>query len=229
MPCGSPEVLLFSGSGRRASRRGRGCTPGGSSHGGLSLLEQRRQGGNHVDSEALAPVRTPAAHHRVSPTRYVAIMVTDTTTSATRATRAPRRLSAAENAHRPSLVGRTPDVPRRRSVAVECRTGSGVHRHPRSSSKLCWKGDLPSRRFSRCCRAKYGHRSDANCRRYPRTDAVSKRIPGLTAAFLSILSPGKHIPPHRGFYSGVLRYHLGLMVPDDCRSFRISVGGDVHR
>lgn len=75
----------------------------------------------------------------------------------------------------------------------------------------------------------YGHRIDANCRRCHRTDALLKQIPGMTTAFFSILSPGKHIPPHRGFYNGVLRYHLGLIVPDDWRSCRIRVGDDVHR
>ncbi len=75
----------------------------------------------------------------------------------------------------------------------------------------------------------YGHRVDENCRRCPRTDALLQRIPGMRTAFFSILSPGKHIPAHRGFYNGLLRYHLGLIVPDDWRSCWIRVGGDVHR
>jgi ornithine lipid ester-linked acyl 2-hydroxylase len=75
----------------------------------------------------------------------------------------------------------------------------------------------------------YGHRIDSNCRRCPRTDALLQRIPGMRTAFFSILSPGKHIPPHRGFYNGVLRYHLGLIVPDDWRSCWIRVGDEVHR
>jgi beta-hydroxylase len=32
----------------------------------------------------------------------------------------------------------------------------------------------------------------------------------------SILAPGKHVPAHRGPYNGVLRYHLGVDVPDGC-------------
>lgn len=32
----------------------------------------------------------------------------------------------------------------------------------------------------------------------------------------STLEPGKTIPPHTGFYCGVLRYHLGLVVPSGC-------------
>ena len=42
----------------------------------------------------------------------------------------------------------------------------------------------------------------------------------------SILAPGKHIPPHDGPYKGVLRYHLGLVVPDaPVERLGIRVGG----
>jgi ornithine lipid ester-linked acyl 2-hydroxylase len=43
----------------------------------------------------------------------------------------------------------------------------------------------------------------------------------------SILSPGKHIPPHDGPYKGVLRYHLGLIVPEPEDLVGIRVGGEV--
>jgi hypothetical protein len=43
---------------------------------------------------------------------------------------------------------------------------------------------------------------------------------------ISILSPRKHILDHRGPYKGVLRYHLGLIVPEDAESCRIRVGED---
>jgi beta-hydroxylase len=43
---------------------------------------------------------------------------------------------------------------------------------------------------------------------------------------ISILSPRKHILDHRGPYKGVLRYHLGLIVPEDAESCRIRVGDD---
>ena len=60
----------------------------------------------------------------------------------------------------------------------------------------------------------YGYRSEANCARRPATAAALGQIPGLVTAFFSILSPGKRIPPHRGPHRGVVRCHLGLMVPD---------------
>ena len=40
----------------------------------------------------------------------------------------------------------------------------------------------------------------------------------------SILSPRKHILDHRGPYKGVLRYHLGLIVPAPNEKCRIRVG-----
>jgi ornithine lipid ester-linked acyl 2-hydroxylase len=48
------------------------------------------------------------------------------------------------------------------------------------------------------------------------TDALGN-VPGLLNAFFSILQPGVTIPPHRGPYAGILRYHLGVIVPPgDC-------------
>lgn len=34
-------------------------------------------------------------------------------------------------------------------------------------------------------------------------------------AFFSILDPGVEIPPHIGYYKGYLRYHLGIIIPND--------------
>jgi ornithine lipid ester-linked acyl 2-hydroxylase len=59
----------------------------------------------------------------------------------------------------------------------------------------------------------YGFRSDANCARCPETTRLIEAIPGMETAMFSILAPGKRIPPHDGPYKGVLRYHLGLVVP----------------
>jgi beta-hydroxylase len=73
----------------------------------------------------------------------------------------------------------------------------------------------------------FGFRSDANCARCPRTAELIERVPGMTTAFFSILSPGKHIGAHRGPYRGLLRYHLGLRVPGRARAAGISVGGQV--
>src|SRR5581483_894904 len=74
----------------------------------------------------------------------------------------------------------------------------------------------------------YGFRSDLVCEMCPRTAELVTRIPGMTTAMFSILSPRKHILDHRGPYKGVLRYHLGLIVPADATACRIRVGEDVR-
>jgi ornithine lipid ester-linked acyl 2-hydroxylase len=73
----------------------------------------------------------------------------------------------------------------------------------------------------------YGFRSDANCARCPETTRLIEAIPGMETAMFSILAPGKRIPPHDGPYKGVLRYHLGLVVPDaPVERVGIRVGGE---
>lgn len=59
----------------------------------------------------------------------------------------------------------------------------------------------------------YGAKSAEAARQCPQTARVVDAIPGLQAAMFSILEPGKQLPPHRGAYNGVLRLHLGLIVP----------------
>lgn len=73
-----------------------------------------------------------------------------------------------------------------------------------------------------------GNRNAENCARCPATEAAVRRIPGMKTAMFSILSPGKKIPPHRGPYNGILRYHLGLVVPEPDRC-AIRVGHETRR
>lgn len=73
----------------------------------------------------------------------------------------------------------------------------------------------------------YGFRSDPNCARCPETTRLIEAIPGMETAMFSILAPGKHIPPHFGPYKGVLRYHLGLLVPEPEDHLGITVAGQV--
>ena len=72
----------------------------------------------------------------------------------------------------------------------------------------------------------YGHRNEENCRRCPETVRLLRKIPGMKTAMFSILAPRKHIPGHRGPYKGVLRYHLGLIVPKPKTLCKIKVGAD---
>ncbi|MEB3200314.1 MAG: aspartyl/asparaginyl beta-hydroxylase domain-containing protein [Synechococcaceae cyanobacterium] len=61
-----------------------------------------------------------------------------------------------------------------------------------------------------------GVRIERNCRLCPRTADALARIPGLVSAGFSSLAPGTHIEPHTGYPDGLLRCHLGLIVPDNC-------------
>jgi aspartyl/asparaginyl beta-hydroxylase (cupin superfamily) len=72
----------------------------------------------------------------------------------------------------------------------------------------------------------YGYRSEENCARCPRTADLLDQVPGLVTAFFSVLLPGTRLPPHRGPYRGVLRYHLGLIVPEPKEACAIVVGGE---
>jgi aspartyl/asparaginyl beta-hydroxylase (cupin superfamily) len=74
----------------------------------------------------------------------------------------------------------------------------------------------------------FGHKNEENCKRCPDTTRLLNLIPGMKTGMFSILSPRKHIPPHRGPYKGVLRYHLGLLIPGDGKSCRIRVGNDIR-
>lgn len=67
-----------------------------------------------------------------------------------------------------------------------------------------------------------------NARHCPETMRLLRTIPGMTTAFFSILSPGKHIPAHRGAWNGILRLHVGLMVPQPHDRVRIRIGNDFY-
>ncbi len=69
---------------------------------------------------------------------------------------------------------------------------------------------------------------DTNVNLTPKTAEVLRQIPDVETAMLSILDGGKHIPAHRGFYRGVYRYHLGLIVPDDAPVYIVCGGQEYH-
>lgn len=62
----------------------------------------------------------------------------------------------------------------------------------------------------------------------PQTWRIVNKIPGLSSAMFSIFEPGTHLPPHRGPYNGVLRLHLGLVVPVSNDAVAIRVGSEVR-
>lgn len=77
--------------------------------------------------------------------------------------------------------------------------------------------------------AGYGFRSDNNIKLCPETWRICQKIPGLITVMFSILEPGKHLPAHRGPYNGVLRLHLGLIVPEPREQLGIRVENQLYR
>lgn len=74
----------------------------------------------------------------------------------------------------------------------------------------------------------YGIRAEEAIRQCPETWRLLKKIPGLKSAMFSIFEPGKHLRPHRGPYNGVLRFHLGLIVPDEPDRIGIRIAGEAR-
>jgi len=74
----------------------------------------------------------------------------------------------------------------------------------------------------------FGHKIEQNCVQCPETTRIVRKIPGLKMAMFSILAPKSHIPAHRGPYKGLLRYHLGLIIPSPNSSCGIRVGSEIR-
>lgn len=67
----------------------------------------------------------------------------------------------------------------------------------------------------------------ANRARCPATARACAAVPGMLNASLSLFRPGTQLYPHRGEMPGVLRCHLGLVVPAGDVALR--AGGAIHR
>ncbi|OWY63187.1 hypothetical protein B7486_54450, partial [cyanobacterium TDX16] len=63
--------------------------------------------------------------------------------------------------------------------------------------------------------------------RLPRTLELVRGVPGLQSALLSSFPPGMHLPAHRGPNKGVLRYHLGVLVPGPAGACGLRVHDEV--
>jgi aspartyl/asparaginyl beta-hydroxylase (cupin superfamily) len=74
----------------------------------------------------------------------------------------------------------------------------------------------------------YGFEVEEHTAACPRTTELVRAVPGMKTAMFSILAAGKHIPHHRGPYKGVLRHHLGLIVPEPTADCRIRVGEEIR-
>jgi beta-hydroxylase len=56
---------------------------------------------------------------------------------------------------------------------------------------------------------------EENCAHAPRTAALLRQLPSVYNAFFSILEPRQYVRPHWGYYKGFVRYHLGVVIPED--------------
>ena len=61
----------------------------------------------------------------------------------------------------------------------------------------------------------YGVNQPSAAERCPHTVALLNQIPGIKAAMFASLPPGATLVKHRDPYAGSLRYHLGLVTPND--------------
>jgi beta-hydroxylase len=73
----------------------------------------------------------------------------------------------------------------------------------------------------------FGKRLETNTQLTPRTAELLDTISNLQTAMFSILSPGYHIPAHKGVTKGILRAHIGLIVPDEADKCRIRIDNEI--
>jgi ornithine lipid ester-linked acyl 2-hydroxylase len=73
----------------------------------------------------------------------------------------------------------------------------------------------------------FGIKIEKNCDLCPETTRLLEQIPNLVTAGFSSLQGGASIAPHTGYPEGVLRCHLGLVIPPD-RQCGIRVGAEVR-
>jgi beta-hydroxylase len=62
----------------------------------------------------------------------------------------------------------------------------------------------------------------------PKTMAVLNKYPDVISAYISVLGPHKMLNPHEGPWSGVLRMHLGVVIPGDKQCTLINGGEPYH-
>ena len=70
-----------------------------------------------------------------------------------------------------------------------------------------------------------GHEYLDNTQLCPITRNLLTNIDGMCSAMFSILSAGQEIPPHCGYYKGILRLHLGLIIPGNEENCYIEING----
>ncbi|MGI9372737.1 MAG: aspartyl/asparaginyl beta-hydroxylase domain-containing protein [Hyphomicrobiales bacterium] len=73
----------------------------------------------------------------------------------------------------------------------------------------------------------FGDKLEKNCSQAPVTASLLERVPNIQTAWFSILGPNHHIPAHRGVTTGILRAHLGLIIPKQAEQCRLRVQDEI--
>jgi len=65
----------------------------------------------------------------------------------------------------------------------------------------------------------FGRPALRNTARCPKTLEAMQQIPGINTVAFSVLAPGVHLPRHTGEFAGILRLHIGVLLPPgpNCR------------
>ena len=74
----------------------------------------------------------------------------------------------------------------------------------------------------------FGEPLSKNVKSAPVTSELLSRIPNIQTAWFSILAPGYHIPAHKGVTKGIVRAHLGLIIPQEREKCRIRVDQEIQ-
>lgn len=76
--------------------------------------------------------------------------------------------------------------------------------------------------------ASYFRRHERHIAQCPETWRLVQRVPGLVSVMFSVLEPGQRLPAHFGPYNGLLRLHLGLIIPEPREAVAIRIDGKVR-
>jgi len=71
----------------------------------------------------------------------------------------------------------------------------------------------------------WGHTSKLGLELCPETARIARTVPGLTSAFFSFVGPNSGITEHGALDGSLLRYHLGLIVPEDREKCALTLDG----
>ncbi|MCB0508068.1 MAG: aspartyl/asparaginyl beta-hydroxylase domain-containing protein [Bacteroidetes bacterium] len=73
----------------------------------------------------------------------------------------------------------------------------------------------------------YGRKVNKQAEYFQQTHQLLEKIPSIKTAFFSVFNPGTKLIPHRGPYKGVLRYHLGIVIPKEYKKCAINIDGTI--